>query len=245
MFSSVWLFVRHSGSSVLHHLPELGQIHVHWISDAIYSSYHLLLPSPLVLNLSQQQGLFQWIGSLHQVAKVLELIIQYQSFQWVFSVDFLQDLIWFDLLAVQGTLVTYTHMYMCVCVCVCVYLLCLATHSCPTLCDSINCSFPDSSVPGYFPGKNTGVSCYALFQGNFPTQGLKPSLLYCRQILYNLSHQGKPKNTKVGSLSLLQGILPTQKLNWDLQHCRWVIYQLSYQGSPYIYHICYIWWFSD
>ena len=58
--------------------------------------YHYLsAPSPLALNLSQHQGLFQWIGSLHQVAKVLELQFQHQSFQWIFTVDFLQDwLVW-------------------------------------------------------------------------------------------------------------------------------------------------------
>ena len=45
--------------------------------------------SPFALNLSQHQGLFQWVGSLHQVTKVLELHLQHQSFQWIFRVDFL------------------------------------------------------------------------------------------------------------------------------------------------------------
>ena len=54
----------------------------------------LLFPSP-AFNLSQHQGLFQWVGSSHQVAKVLELQFQHQSFQWIY---------WFDLLSVQGTL---------------------------------------------------------------------------------------------------------------------------------------------
>ena len=49
----------------------------------------LSLPSPPALNLSQHQGLFQWIGSSHQVAKVLELQLQYQSFQWIFGTNFL------------------------------------------------------------------------------------------------------------------------------------------------------------
>ena len=82
------------GFPVLHHLPELGQTHVHWVSDAIQSSHPLLFPSP-ALSLSQHQGLFQWVCSLHQVAKVLELQLQHQSFQWIFRVDFLQDwLVW-------------------------------------------------------------------------------------------------------------------------------------------------------
>ena len=77
------------GSSVLHYLPEFAQIHVHWTGVAIQPS-HLLQPSsPFAFNLSQNQGLFQWVDSLHQVAKVLELQLQHQSFQWIFKVDFL------------------------------------------------------------------------------------------------------------------------------------------------------------
>ena len=49
--------------------------------------------SPFAFNLSQHQSLFQWVGSLHQVAKVLGLQLQYQSFQRIFRTDFLQD--WF------------------------------------------------------------------------------------------------------------------------------------------------------
>ena len=56
------------GSHVLHYLLEFTQIHVHWVSDAIQSSHPLLLPSPIV-NLSQHQGLFQWVGFSNQVAK--------------------------------------------------------------------------------------------------------------------------------------------------------------------------------
>ena len=55
---------------------------------------HLLSPSP-AFSLSQHQSLFQWVSSLHQVAKVLELQPQHQSFQWIFRIDFLQDgLVW-------------------------------------------------------------------------------------------------------------------------------------------------------
>ena len=72
------------GSPVHHHLPELAQTHVHWVGDAIQPSHPLSSPSPPAFNLSQHQGLFQWISSLHQVAKVLELQLQHQSFQWIF-----------------------------------------------------------------------------------------------------------------------------------------------------------------
>ena len=52
-------------------------------------------PSPLALNVSQHQGLFKWVNSLHKVAEVLELQLHLQSFQWTFRVDFLQDwLVW-------------------------------------------------------------------------------------------------------------------------------------------------------
>ena len=64
--------------------------------------------SPLALNLSQHQGLFQWVGSSHQAAKGLEL--QHQSFQWIITVDFLR-IDWFDLLAVQETLKGLLHHY--------------------------------------------------------------------------------------------------------------------------------------
>ena len=63
------------GSSVLHYLLEFAQIHFHWVGDAIQPS-HPLLPPSSSLNLSQHQGLFQWVGSSHQVAKVLELHLQ-------------------------------------------------------------------------------------------------------------------------------------------------------------------------
>ena len=66
-----------------------AQIHVHWVSDAIQPSQLLFLLSPVDLNLSQHHSLFQWVVSLHQVAKVLELQLQHQSFQWIFRVDFL------------------------------------------------------------------------------------------------------------------------------------------------------------
>ena len=81
------------GFPIPHHIPEFAQIHVHWISDAIQPSHPLSPSSSSAFNLFQHQGLFQWVSSLHQIAKVLEL--QYQPFQWIFRVDFLKDwLVW-------------------------------------------------------------------------------------------------------------------------------------------------------
>ena len=66
------------GFPVLHQPPELAQTHVHWVGDAIQPSHPLSSPSP-AFNLSQHQGLFQWVSSLHQVGKVLELQLPHQS----------------------------------------------------------------------------------------------------------------------------------------------------------------------
>ena len=83
------------GFPVHHQLPKFTQTHVHWLGDAIQPSHLLSSTSPPAFNLSQHQGIFQWVSSSHQVAKILELQIQYQSFQWIFSADFLYDwLVW-------------------------------------------------------------------------------------------------------------------------------------------------------
>ena len=73
------------GLPVHHQLPKLSQTHVHQVSDVIQPSHPLLLlPSK-----TQHQGLFQWVSSSHQVAKVMEFKLQHQSFQWIFRTDFL------------------------------------------------------------------------------------------------------------------------------------------------------------
>ena len=69
------------GFPILHHLPELAQTHVHRDSDAIQPSHPLSSPSPPAFNFSQHQALFQSVSSLHQMARVLELQLQHQSFQ--------------------------------------------------------------------------------------------------------------------------------------------------------------------
>ena len=90
------------GLPVHHQLPESTQTHVHWVSDAIQPSHPTSFSSS-ALNLSQHQGLFKWVSSSHQVAKVLAFQLQHQSFQWNSGlISFRMD--WLDLLAVQGTL---------------------------------------------------------------------------------------------------------------------------------------------
>ena len=91
------------GFPVHHQLPDVTQAHVHWVGDAIQPSHPLLSSFPPVFNLSQHQGLFQWVSSSHQVSK-------YWSFSFGISpsneysglISFRID--WLDLLAVQGTL---------------------------------------------------------------------------------------------------------------------------------------------
>ena len=77
------------GHPVHHQLPEPTQIHVLHVSDAIQPSHPLSAPFPSTFNLSQHQGLFQWVSSSHQVATVLEFQLQHQSFQWTGRTDLL------------------------------------------------------------------------------------------------------------------------------------------------------------
>ena len=94
--SRVWLFVipmdcGTPGFPIHHQLPKLTQTHARRVGDAIQSSHPLSSPSPPAFNLSQLQGLFKWVRSLHKVAKVLEFQLLHQPFQRIFRTDFLQD----------------------------------------------------------------------------------------------------------------------------------------------------------
>ena len=91
------------GLPVHHQLPESTQTHVHQFGDAIQPSHPLSSPSPPTFNLSQHQGLCEWISFLHQVAKVLEFSFSVSpSNEHSGLVSFSMD--WLDLPAVQGTL---------------------------------------------------------------------------------------------------------------------------------------------
>ena len=74
---------------VHYQLLELTQTLVHWVGDAIQPSHPLSSPSSPAFNLSCHLGIFKWVSSSHQVAKVLEFQLQHQSFQWIFRTDFL------------------------------------------------------------------------------------------------------------------------------------------------------------
>ena len=90
------------GFAVHHQLPEPAQTHVHRVGDAIQPSHPLSSPSPPAFNLSQHQGLFQCVGSSHQVTKVLEFFSISPSHEYSGLISFRMD--WLDLPAIQGTL---------------------------------------------------------------------------------------------------------------------------------------------
>ena len=91
------------GLPVHHQLLEFTQTHVHWVGDTIQPSHPLSSPSLLAFNLSQQQGLFQWVSSSYQVVKVLEFSFNISpSSEHPGLISFRMD--WLDLLMVQGIL---------------------------------------------------------------------------------------------------------------------------------------------
>ena len=93
------------------HILEFAQVHIHWIGDVIQQSHPLSSSAPSAINLSQHQGLFQWVSSSHQVTKVLELQLQHQSLHHQYSglISFRTD--WFDLLVFHGTLKSLLQHY--------------------------------------------------------------------------------------------------------------------------------------
>ena len=70
------------GLPVPHHLLEFAQVHVHWIGDAVQSSHPLTLFSPSALNLSQHQGLFQWVVCSHQMTKYWKSVLPVNIQDW-------------------------------------------------------------------------------------------------------------------------------------------------------------------
>ena len=94
------------GLPVHHQLLEFTQAHVHWVDDAIQPSHPLSSLSPPAFNLSQHRGLFQWVSSSHQVAKILEFWLHISPSNEYSGLIFFR-IGWFDLLAIQGTLKTF------------------------------------------------------------------------------------------------------------------------------------------
>ena len=87
LFVTPWTAAHQASLSIINSRSLLK--HAHLVSDAIQPSHLLLSHSPPAIYLSQHQGIFKWVSSSHQVAKVLEFQLQHQSFQWIFRTDFL------------------------------------------------------------------------------------------------------------------------------------------------------------
>ena len=98
--NSLWpMDCSRPGFPVHHQFPELAQTDVHWVGDAIQPSHPLLSPSPPAFNLSQHQGLFQWVICSHQMTNSFS-ISPSSDYSGLFSLK----IDWFDLFTVQGTL---------------------------------------------------------------------------------------------------------------------------------------------
>ena len=145
------------GLPVHHQLPEFTQTYAHHVGEAIQPSHPLSSPSPPALNLSQYQGLFKWISSLHQVAKVLELSFNIStSKEYSGLISFTMD--WLDLLAVQETLKSLLQHHSSkasILWCSAFFIVQLShvaaaksLQLCPTLCNPIDDSPPGSPIPG-------------------------------------------------------------------------------------------------
>ena len=112
----------------------------------------------------------------------------------------------------------------------------LVAHSCPTLCDPMDCSPPGSSVYGILQARILEWVAVPSSRGSSQPRDWTQSPTLQADSLSS-EPPGKPKNTGTGSLCLLQGIFPSQESNWGLLHCRQILYQLSYQGSPRVKHM--------
>ena len=109
------------------------------------------------------------------------------------------------------------------------YVLCLVAQLCPTLCDSMDCSPPGSSVLGDSQARILEwVSMPS--SKDIPNPGIKPRSPALQVDSLPIEPPGKPQNTEVGRLSLLQGFFPTQESNQGLLHYKQILNQLSYQG---------------
>ena len=181
------------GFPVPHHLPEFAQVH-HWIGDATQPSHSLSPSSPSAFNLSQHQGIFWWVSSSIKWPKYWNFSIS-PSKEYSGLISFQID--WFDLLAVQGTLKSrlqhrsQKHQFFSTLPSslsssqICMWLLERPCESenhmvCLTLCNSMDCSLPGSSVHGIHQARILEWVAILLLQEIFPTQESNQGLLHCR-----------------------------------------------------------------
>ena len=89
LFATPWTAALQASLPITNSRSPPKPVSIDAISDSIQPSHPLSSPSPPAFNLSQHQGLFQWVSSSHQVVKVLEFQLQHQSFQWTPRTDLL------------------------------------------------------------------------------------------------------------------------------------------------------------
>ena len=96
----------------------------------------------------------------------------------------------------------------------------LVAQSCPSLCNPMDCSLPGFSVHGILQARILEWVAIPFCNGSFPSQGLNPSLLHCRQIIYHLSHQGSPIGIKgtLNVMGLKHSPLPPPQ-PWSIENC--------------------------
>ena len=175
------------GLPVHHQLPELTQTHVHCVGDAIQLSHPLSSPPPPAFNLSQHQGLFQWVSSLHQAAKVLEFQLHISpSNEHPGLISFRMD--WLDLLAIQGTLKSLLqhHSSKASMLRHSTFFTVQLSHPYMTTRKTIALTrrtFVDKAMPLIFNLQTQPPSI---------TFSSVPLPVYCRRILYQLNYQGSP-----------------------------------------------------
>ena len=154
--------LQHARLSCHHQLPELAQTHVHRVGDAIEPSHPLWYPLLLLpLIFPSIRVFFQWVRSLHQVAKVLEFQLQHQSFQWISRTYFLW-MEWLDLPQHHSSKASILWRS--------VFFIVQLSH------------------PYMTTGKTIALTRWIFV---FPTKESNPDLPHCRQIFYHLSHQGR------------------------------------------------------
>ena len=107
--------------------------------------------------------------------------------------------------------------------------VCLVAHSCPTLCNPMDCSPPGSSVHGDSPGKNSGVGCYVPLQRIFPNQGSNLrflSLLHWQACSLLLAPPGKPISAHTISLKELHCLLLLSSSTKDIKSRHYFVFHL-------------------
>ena len=167
--------------AVLCYLPEFAQIHVHWVNDDIYMSHTLLPPSPFAFKLFRYQSLYQWVGSLYQVAKILEL--HQQSFQWIFRVDFISDWLIWSPCSPRDSQESFPA----------AAAAAKSLQSCPTLCDPIDGSPPGSAISGILQSRT--LEWVVIAFSNAWKWKVKVKLLSCARLFttpWTAAYQASP-----------------------------------------------------